>query len=68
MDKLKSPSKTNFSYIGLKKFKARFNSLINDRSFCEEGLELPNSSNFLFDTLNSNKIISEFVRIDDLTR
>ena len=36
-DKLKSPSKAKISYIGLKKFKARFNSLINERSFCEGG-------------------------------
>ena len=38
VDKLKSPSKTKFSYIGLKKFKARFNSLINEISFCEGGI------------------------------
>ena len=35
VDILKSPSKTRFSYIGLKKFKARFNSMINERSFCK---------------------------------
>ena len=38
VDKLKSPSKAKFSYIRLKNFKARFNSLINERSFCEGGL------------------------------
>ena len=38
MDKLKLPSKIKFSCIGLKKFKARFNSSINERSFCEGGL------------------------------
>ena len=38
VDKLKSPSKTRFSYIGLKKFKARFNSSINERSSCKGGL------------------------------
>ena len=37
VDILKSPSKTRFSYIGLKKFKARFNSMINERSFCNGG-------------------------------
>ena len=37
VDILKSPSKTRFSYIGLKKFKARFNSMINERSFCKGG-------------------------------
>ena len=31
VDILKSPNKTKFSYIGLKKFKARFNFLINER-------------------------------------
>ena len=38
VDILKSPSKTKLSYIGLKKSKARFNSLINERSFCEGGM------------------------------
>ena len=38
VDKLKSPSKAKFSYIRLKNFKAGFNSLINERSFCEGGL------------------------------
>ena len=35
VDKLKLPSKTKFPYIGLKKFKSRFNLFINERSFCE---------------------------------
>ena len=60
VDKLKSPRNTKFSYMILKKFKARFNSLVNERSFCEEGLIWPNSSHLLFDTLNSNKIIKLF--------
>ena len=38
MDILKSPSKTKFSYIGLKIMKTKFNSLINERKFCERGL------------------------------
>ena len=38
VEALKSPKKTKFSYIGLKKFKARVNLLINERSFCEGGL------------------------------
>ena len=35
VDILKSPSKAKFSYIALKNFKARFDYLINDRTFCE---------------------------------
>ena len=56
---IKIANKTKFSYIELKKFKARFNSWINERSLREKGLKLPISSHFSFDTLNSNKIISE---------
>ena len=33
VDILKSPSKTRFSYIGLKKFKARFNSMTKEGTF-----------------------------------
>ena len=33
VDILKSPIKTKFSYIGLKKVRVRFNSLINEKSF-----------------------------------
>ena len=43
-----------------KKIKSRFDSLINESFFSKGVLSLDNSSHFLLDTLNSNKIISEF--------
>ena len=56
MLKLKTPNKRKFWNEELKKCNMSFISFMKDRSFSQDGLQLPSSYHFLFDILNSNTI------------
>ena len=56
MLKLKTSNKRKFWNEELKKCNMSFISFMKDRSFSQEGLQLPSSYHFLFDILNSNTI------------
>ena len=56
MLKLKTPNKRKFWNEELKKCNVSFISFMKDRSFSQDGLQLPSSYHFLFDILNSNTI------------